>query len=504
MLAPVTIRLSKSKFVAGMQCLKRLYWQVHEPELAAEPDGGQAARLAQGNDVGILARRAFPGGVLVQTEGNELDDAVARTETLLNDRSVPAIFEATFRHKGVLIRVDILQRRPRQRWRLIEVKSALDFKEHYLYDLALQYYVLSGYGLAMSGAWLMHLNRKYICDPDNLRPEDMFILENLTPKVKKFVLLVPKLIRRQRRVLNRQTLPNIEPGPHCSTPFQCEFFDQCNDPVPPDHITTIPFLSDKKRQNLVDLGIDSIWQIPDDFPLTELQRRVCTAVQNSQPWFSDLMAYELSKLKYPVYFMDFESLNPAIPRHYGMRPYSQIPFQWSVYRLDRPGADFTSFDFLSEDNGDPRDSFIRTLCAILGKRGPIIVYNRPFESQRLNELAAWIPKYADRIANLQGRLWDLLAFVRRHVYHPGFQGSFSLKSVAPALIPHLKYTGMEVADGGDAGLAWDRMIHSDSGCAEKERLRLALLGYCRQDTSAMAAILKRLNAGASRRARTAS
>src|ERR1019366_2405023 len=136
--APAPVRLSKSKFVAGVQCLKRLYLQIYQPELAGEIDDEQEARFEQGHEVGRLAQSAFPGGVLVDAGPSELDAALARTAALVNDSSVPAIFEATFRHSGVLIRVDILERRRRNRWRLIEVKSSVELKEHYLYDVAIQ------------------------------------------------------------------------------------------------------------------------------------------------------------------------------------------------------------------------------------------------------------------------------------------------------------------------------------------------------------------------------
>jgi hypothetical protein len=127
---PASVRISKSKFVAGIQCLKRLYLQVHQPELAEEADEGQSARLEQGQEVGLLAQRRFPGGVLVDFDTG-IDDAIATTTASIDDSSVPAIFEATFQHANLLVRVDILQRRPKGRWRLIEVKSSLDVKPHY-------------------------------------------------------------------------------------------------------------------------------------------------------------------------------------------------------------------------------------------------------------------------------------------------------------------------------------------------------------------------------------
>jgi hypothetical protein len=190
--------------------------------------------------------------------------------------------------------------------------------------------------------------------------------------------------------------------------------------------------------------------------------------------------------------MDFESLNPAIPRFAGTRPYSQIPFQWSVHRQLEPGGELEHFEFLARDSQDPRPDFIDSLCGVLGQHGHIIAYNASFESQRVGELGDWLPKYADHIDQIQGRLWDLLPVVRRHVYHPAFNGSFSLKSVLPALVPELTYEGMEVANGTDAGEAWSRITRGDISETEKDRLITALLAYCKQDTWAMVRILDKL------------
>jgi Domain of unknown function(DUF2779) len=177
-----------------------------------------------------------------------------------------------------------------------------------------------------------------------------------------------------------------------------------------------------------------------------------------------------------------------------MWPYSQIPFQWSVHRQVAPGAQLEHFEYLADNDQDPRRDFIESLCAVLGTRGPIIVYNVSFESCGLRELADRLPDYKDRIENLQERLWDLLPFVRQHVYHPQFNGSLSIKSVLPALVPELTYDGMDVSHGAAAGVAWERMVKGVLCAEEREGLKTALLAYCRQDTLAMVKILERLQA----------
>jgi hypothetical protein len=245
-------------------------------------------------------------------------------------------------------------------------------------------------------------------------------------------------------------------------------------------------------EELEEMGVESIRDIPSDFPLNERQRRACTSVQTGQPWFSPELKEELCGLKYPLHFMDFETVNPAIPRFPGMRPYDQIPFQWSVHVQRKPGTEPEHFEFLATDTNDPRREFITSLCSALGERGSIVVYHQPFEEQRLSELAAWLPEFAGRIKKIQRRLWDLLPVVRNHVYHPAFAGSFSLKEVLPALVPDMTYEGMVVAGGQDAGLAWESLIRGSLDRDEHQRIRRALLEYCGQDTLALIKLIERL------------
>ncbi len=489
--ATAPIRLSKSKFVAGIQCLKRLHLEVYTPELAEDANEGQEARLEQGQEVGLLAQRKFPSGVLVGFEDG-IDDAVANTAALMDDPSVRAIFEATFQHSNLLVRVDVLQRRPNNRWRLVEVKSSVDMKPHYLYDVAIQYHVLNACGLDMSSACLMHLNRDYRYDGTQHDLATLFTIRDQTRQIRQLDAAVPGLLRTQRKMLAKATPPDIPPGPQCTDPYQCEFFNYCNPELPSDHISFLPGISAKKREALVGLGVSLIREIPEDFPLTEPQARVHSALTTGRTWVSESLQRELAELKCPLYFMDFESVYPAIPRFQGMWPYAQIPFQWSVHRKLTRHSRLEHFEFLAEDQYDPRPTFIASLCEVLGKSGKIVVYNAGFESQRLSELANWLPEYRERIENIRARLWDLWPFVRRHVYHPEFRGSFSIKAVLPALAPEMSYEGMEVSDGGEAGLAWDQMVRGEFDLVERQRLKKALLSYCAQDTLAMVKILDAL------------
>lgn len=486
------MRISKSKFVAGCQCVKRLYWQVREPELAAQPDAAEQAIMQQGHEVGMLARQLFPGGVEVRSDCG-LDDAIRATRELMANREVPAIFEGTFEHGGVLVRVDILQRRKDGRWRLVEVKSTTEVKEHHLDDLGIQYRVVSRCGLDIGSCCLAHVNRNYVFKGGCIDVWRLFKVRNLTRRVER---LQPKLtfqLRSQFTVLSMTKAPDISPGRQCNDPVTCEFYERCNIPRPNDHIGYLPRLHASAAEELEEMGVESIRDIPDDFNLTEIQRRAATCVQTGEPWYDiDELKTALATLKYPISYLDFESINPAIPSFRGMRPYQQVVFEFSVHRQKERGAEPEHCEFLAMDASDPRREFIESLCAALGENGSIVVYNAGFESQRLSELAVWMPEFANEIKTIQTRLWDLLPVVRKHVYHPAFAGSYSLKSVLPALVPEMSYTGMAVSNGQDAGLAWESLVHGRLNDDERKRIEKALRAYCGLDTLAMVRLLENL------------
>jgi hypothetical protein len=485
------MRISKSKFVAGCQCLKRLYLQVHRPELAAESDGATEAIMQQGHEVGMLARRLFPGGVEVCERS--LGQAIRATRELIANPDIPALFEAAFEHDGVVVRVDVLHRRKDGRWRLIEVKSSASLKEGHLDDVGIQYRVVSRSGLNVGSCCLAHVNCSYLFRGGGVDPWRFFRIRNITRQVAR---LQPKLtfqLRAAFTVLSMQEAPDIAAGKQCTSPVTCEFYDRCNPPRPDDHIGYLPRLHASAMEELEEMGIESIRGIPDDFDLTDSQRRAATSVQTGEPWFDrDGLALKMATLCYPIAYLDFETINPAIPRFADNHPYQQIPFQWSAHIQQRPGAEPLHYEFLATDKNDPRREFISSLFATLGETGSIAVYSS-FESQRLYDLAAWLPEHAERINAIQARLFDLLPVVREHTYHPAYAGSYSIKSVLPALVPEMTYDGMAVANGQEAGLAWESLVGRSLDSGERERIKKALLAYCEQDTLALLRLVASLN-----------
>jgi hypothetical protein len=269
--------------------------------------------------------------------------------------------------------------------------------------VAIQYRVLSRCGLDVGSCCLAHVNRNCLFQGGNVDPWRFFRVRNVTRQV---VKLQPKLtfqLRAAFTVLSMPEAPDIAPGKHCTSPATCEFFDRCNPPLPDDHIGYLPRLHASAEEELEEMGVESIRDVPDDFELTEIQRRAATCVQTGEPWFNPELGKEVVSLRYPLYFADFESVNRAVPRFPGMRPYDQLPFQWSVHVLRQPGAEPEHYEFLATDASDPRREFIESLCNALGESGCIVVYSA-FESQRLSELAMWLPEFAERIKKIQARL----------------------------------------------------------------------------------------------------
>ena len=494
------MRVSKSKFIAGVQCLKRLYFQVHRPEMAAGSSDATEAIMEQGHQVGLVAQKAFPGGVLVAADHEHLDDAVRTTRELVVNAEVPAIFEATFEYGGVLVRTDVLERRRRTGYRLIEVKSATGLKPHYAYDIGIQKLVLSGAGVKLEGTRLLHLNRDYVFDGQEYDASRLFAIAEVPQERTIGDAEISSRVESQLRVLGQPAPPDVEPGRQCTEPVLCEFYDHCNPDLAADHVSLLPRMRTEKVDDLIASGIMFVHQIADEFPLSETQRRAVDAVKSGKMWISPELAGELSTLRYPICFMDFETIFPALPRFAGMRPYDHVPFQWSVHRQERAGELIKRYDFLAENTSDPRLPFLESLCQAIKAAGSIVVYNQGFEASRLDDLARWLPGHRSEIAKIKAKLWDLLAVIRRSVYHPAFGGSFSLKRVAGAILSDMSYDGLGVAEGIQAGIAWTRFVDPATSPEEKDKLKLALLQYCGQDTLALARIIevltKQTSAGA--------
>jgi hypothetical protein len=484
--------LSKSRFAAGLQCLKRLYLQCYYREFAEPPDVGQQAAMDTGIAVGVLARQGFPDGRLIEEEYYRHDDAMTATAAAIADPAAPAVFEAGFTFDDVRTRVDVLRRRAKATFDLVEVKSSTSVKEEYIPDVAIQLYVLEGSGIAVGGAHLLHINKAYVYGGGPYDLTQLFLLEDVDDKARSFIESdVAAALARMKEGLRAENPPAVDIGRQCTNPYRCEFYRHCREGAPEHHVEELPSASRKLLEALSCAGITDIRDIPEGFSgLSPLQQRVRECVIAEEPYFGSGLSAALDAIPRPLYFLDFETFNPALPVYPGTQPYQVIPFQWSLHAQDSRG-DLRHCAFLHDGVDDPRGTFLASLLDAVGTKGAIVTYSG-YEGTIIKQLADAFPRYSERLLALNDRMLDLLALVKTHCYHPGFHGSYSIKAVLPALVPHLNYDDLEIQGGSHASVAFAQMIAPQTEESERERLRRALLEYCRRDTEAMVQIFDAL------------
>ena len=475
--------LSKSRFLAGEQCHLRLWYQCYNPELASEISPAQQAVFDTGHEVGRLATRLFPKGVLVEEDYRHHNEAVQSTLKAIENPNVKSIYEAAFLYDDVRIRVDILEKASKDRWNLHEVKSSTSLKDIYLPDVAVQYYVLKGLGIGINASYLVNINNEYVYDGRNFDLKNFFSSSDLSDTAVFLQNEVRSHLAEFKSMLAAPAPPQIQPSRHCKNPYPCEFWDHCTRVMPKFWIMTLPGITQKKFNELEVLRIN---EIPETFNLTLLQERVKKCVVENIEYIAGNLETELNDIVYPAHFLDFETINPAIPRFAGTRPYEIIPFQWSDHVLDTDGK-LMHREFLHDDKSDPRNDFITTLLEVLETKGTIFIYT-PYERTILRKLADAFPEISDEIEAIIDRFKDLCAIIKKYYYHPEFLGSFSLKAVLPVLIPDMNYADLAIQEGGHASVEYLRKIDPATPADVKQKIRRDLLTYCGQDTLALVKI----------------
>lgn len=485
--------LSKSRVAAGLQCHKRLYLECYHYKDRELPDPARQALMESGQEVGRVARGRYPGGVEIVQGHFQLDEAEAATRAAMKDPKVKAIYEAALSFDDIRIRVDVLARSGRGAWDLIEVKSSGSVKEEHLPDLAVQVMVAEGAGLPISRAGILHINKQYVWPGGPYDLEALFHFQDLTSESRGARDGLRLEIDAMRAPLWNMEPPDVPIGSQCDAPYRCPFYPTCHTEPTLDHpIDSLPRLTARLRRSFEEAGIEDIRKIPEDFDgLSALQRRVRACVLAQAHYVSPELSEVLATARFPIHFLDFETCNPALPLIPGTRPFQQTPFQWSDHVLEKDG-NLRHNEYLHVDRTDPRERLATALLESLGEEGSIVVYS-DFEERMIRELADAIPALSRRLlALLESRILDLHKVIHTHYYHPGFQGSFSIKQVLPVVVPELSYEGLEIREGSQAALAFIDMTDPAQPKAKRDRLRAGLLQYCRLDTQAMVRLYQTL------------
>jgi hypothetical protein len=482
--------LSKSKLLQARQCAKRLWLQVHQPELAVD-DSAQRQRLAEGTRFGDLARELMGGGILIEHQ-DDLATAVESTRAAVaGAREGDRFFEAAFSHDGVLVRADALEH-TRSGWVLTEVKSSTEVKGYHVEDAAVQAWVLRQSGLTLSALQIGFVDNAFVYrKPGDYR--GLLRIEAVDTAVRPLLEQVDEWVVEARATL-AGSMPEIKTGEHCEQPFACPFIDFCQSQEPPDSDFPVGTLYRGKKiaAALRAEGLHDLHEVPVERLKNPIHRRAVTAIRAGRAIIEDELPRLLAAIPYPRHYLDFETIGFAVPRWLGTRPYQQVPFQFSCHVETAPGQ-VEHREFLDLSGNSPIEPFADALIAACGEAGPIVVYNQSFEAGRIKELAEMLPHRAAALLRLLDRLFDLLPPIRNHYYHPDLHGSFSIKAVLPTVVPELRYDALDgVHDGGDAQAAFVEAIAPSTSSDLRSQIEGQLRRYCSLDTLAMLRLLQEL------------
>ena len=483
--------LSKSSYIKGLQCEKHLYLYKYHYNEMDELSEMQKAIFKRGTNVGELAQELFPGGeVAAYGDPPNYEKALDKTRYLI-DNGAKVIYEAAFMFNQVLSIADIIVRE-KDEWKIYEVKSSTSISETYLNDAALQYYVISNCGIKVKDFSIIYINNQYVRKGE-LNLKELFISGSVLELIIPMQKSVEENVKKFKKVLMKKQIPDIDIGEHCYNPYICGYFNYCRKHIPEDSIFDFSGMHLAKKYELYRDGIIRFEDIPDDYPLNK-NNKLQLEVYNSGKTFinKDAIKNFLTDLNYPLYFMDFETFQPAVPLFDNSKPYQQIPFQYSLFIREDKKSNPEHFEFLSEPGEDPRTKFIKNLLKVTKGKGDVLVYNKTFEVTRLKEIARDFPDHEEDIDALIARIKDLMVpFQKKYYYAPEMKGSYSIKAVLPALVPELSYDELEINEGGLASIAYES-LQTETDLMFIAEIKKQLLEYCKLDTLAMVRILEKL------------
>ncbi|MFT5170418.1 MAG: hypothetical protein ACI9BD_000185 [Candidatus Marinamargulisbacteria bacterium] len=484
------LKITKSDFVRVLACPRYAWLWKHRRDLRSEHQNSRVSD--QGHDVELLSHRLFEAGVDV-TERGEV--AALKTDALIAAKT-PVIYQATFITEFYLAKVDILVRDPQaEGWHLYEVKSATKKRKDHIADLAFQVNTLNVAGVPLKSVNLIVVNNKYeYNEAVGLEPGLLFSVLDVTAEIESVIPHFKPLFLKAHADLTQVNEPTVLVlKKNFGYPLPKLFEDYYRAGVPDYSIYDVSKIQEPGLQDLAAQNIRLMTDIPEGFFKSGAMNGQVTLTKGKTKMVDrDAIDRDLASLSYPIYFLDYESINPAIPIFDGMRPHQHIPFQYSLHTLDKPDGDLSHTDFLHTDPSDPIAHLLKNLSSDIGARGSVIVWNQSFEKQCNKMMANCCPEYAPFLVDLNSRIYDLMLIFKDRYQDYRFKGSVSIKNVLPVLCPALNYKNLEIQHGA---MAMDGIMDLLNGTAkDKEALILGLRQYCEMDTLAMVRIFEKLSA----------
>ena len=483
--------LSKTQYIRGLQCHKSLWLYNNKPELRDTPNQAQESLFNTGSDVGDLAKQLFPNGVEIELDSSNFDGMIDKTKELIQS-GCEVIYEATFKENGIFAMADILVKNG-DCWDIYEVKASTNVKEYHLNDASVQWYSLSN-TINLNKVYIVHINNSYERN-GSLDIKNLFSIVDITEEVQNRQYQIPFNIEQMDLML-KDNIPNIDIGTHCSNPYACDFEEHCWKHIPSPSVFNLYWMNSSKKFEMYYKGLITYEDIPSDFALNTTQKLQVETFKSNEPFIDKSIIKDfIETVKFPINFFDFETFQNAIPRFEKQRPYTQIPFQYSLHISHEDGR-LEHKEFLGDENSDPRNALINQMLNDISLNGSIMAYNQAFEITRIKELANYNIEKKDELLALVDRFVDLIVpFRGRGYYHPNFNGSFSIKSVLPSMFPNndeLNYKKLgSIQNGGDAMDTFAN-LHLLKDKSKRDEIRKDLLAYCHLDTLAMVRIFEKL------------
>ena len=489
--------LSKTSYVRVWSCRKGAWITQNHPELVLQ-DENTLARFRTGNEVGDLARGLF--GPFVNVTALKEDGSLDLPRMIENtreemERGTSVICEASFSYEGLYCAVDLL-RRNEDGWAIYEVKSSSDgLQDKYIADVSYQKYVLEHCGVNVTGVFLVCIDTSYVLGPEGLDLNGFFQINDLWEQASREQQNVPEILRTAEQVLASDQEPHMELAEGCK---DCVYFQYCTRDLPSPNVFELYRLAMKKKLEYYQQGLVGFEELEKAGVIKNtVQKRQIDFALRERGTYADVNEIRefLSGLTYPLYFLDFETMQPAIPFCVGTHPFAQIPFQYSLHYIEHEGGELKHREFLAESGTDPRRAIAEALCRDIPANVCVTAFNKAFECTRLKELAATFPDLSEHLLAIEANIVDLLTpFQKGMYYNKEMGGSFSIKSVLPAICPgdpELDYRGLEGVHNGSEAMSVFPRIQSMPP-EEQAKARENLLAYCRLDTLAMVKVWEAL------------
>lgn len=496
--------LSKTKYTLYCQCGKALWLQTYKPEVAVIDDD-EKARFETGNEVGDLAMGLLgPYTEVTTVVDGKLDLAamIQKTQECIS-AGVENIAEASFSYEGNYCAVDILHK-TENGYAIYEVKSRPGTPSqsctdksyvNYARDIAYQKYVLTKCGINVTGTFIVRINKEYVLDGE-LDIEKLFYIADLKELVAQEYQVIEAKIKDARAILEMKDEPTRQLGGHCNKPYACAFWKYCTRNVPSPSVFDLSNMTIDKKAKLYYDGVVTFEQARST-KLTDKQKMQVECYLEKRDHIDKVEIRRfLAQLSYPLYFLDFETQMSVVPQYHGTKPNQQIPIQYSLHHIEHEGGPLLHKEFLAQSGVNPFRAIAERLVEDIPMNVRTIAYNKSFECNQIKGLAAMFPDLSEHLLDIADHIVDLMVpFSSGYFYRPAMKGSFSIKSVLPALFPNdpsLDYHNLEggVKNGEDAMTIFPKI--KDMSPEEQEKARAALLKYCELDTFAMVKIVEKL------------